>query len=303
MPLTILVAVAHRPELRDELAAQLTADGHHVHHSRHGHATALLSGRHIDVLILGALEHVAAAPALVRELRAGTLDPRAWPELPTITLAPLVGDSELDALRAYEAGSDHHLPAGVGYLHHRAVLEALARRARGATRRLHRAGPIEVDTVAREVRVAGTRVELSAMEFALLTALASEPRRVFTKDELLRDVWGLPCARQHQDGRLARLPATPQAFRAQRAGCRERLGRRLPLLRHRAAAPVTGRALGRRGRAGAPSALSEHYGESVPKLHRGPSAARIALQSRSWSQSNRSSTTGASSRWSPTAGR
>jgi hypothetical protein len=28
------------------------------------------------------------------------------------------------------------------------------------------------------------------MEFALLSALASDPRRVFTKDELLRDVWG-----------------------------------------------------------------------------------------------------------------
>jgi hypothetical protein len=44
------------------------------------------------VLVLGALEHPAAAPALLRELRTGTLDPRACPELPTITLAPLVDD-------------------------------------------------------------------------------------------------------------------------------------------------------------------------------------------------------------------
>jgi DNA-binding response OmpR family regulator len=191
MPLSILVAVANRPELRDQLADQLTADGHDVyqaHHSRH--ATSLLVGRHIDVLILGALEQPAAAPALLRELRAGTLDPRAWPELPTVTLAPLVGDGELDALRAYEAGSDHHLPAGAGYLHLRAVLEAVARRARGTTRRVHRVGAIEVDTAAHEVCVGGTRVELRAMEFALLSALASDPRRVFTKDELLRDVWG-----------------------------------------------------------------------------------------------------------------
>ena len=33
-------------------------------------------------------------------------------------------------------------------------------------------------------------VELSAKEFALLRALAAEPTRVFTKEELLRDVWG-----------------------------------------------------------------------------------------------------------------
>ena len=91
MPLSILVAVANRPELRDQLADQLTADGHDVHQAHHSrHATSLLAGRHIDVLILGALERPSAALALLRELRAGTLDPRAWPELPTITLAPLV---------------------------------------------------------------------------------------------------------------------------------------------------------------------------------------------------------------------
>jgi DNA-binding response OmpR family regulator len=174
MPLSILVAVANRPELRRELVDQLTADGHDVHQAHHSrHAVALLAGRHIDVLILGALEHPAAALALLREMRAGTLDARAWPELPTITLAPPVGAGVIDALRAYEAGSDHHLPAVAGYLHQRAVLEVVARRARGATRRVHRVGAIEVDTAAREVRVAGTRFELSAMEFSLLSALAS----------------------------------------------------------------------------------------------------------------------------------
>ena len=192
MPLSILVAVANRPELRDELAEQLTADGHDVHQAHHSrHAVALLAGRHIDVLILGALEHPAAAPALLRELRAGTLDPRAWPELPTITLAPLVSAGELDALRAYEAGSDHHLPAVAGYLHQRAVLEAVARRSRGGTRRVHRVGAIEVDTAAREVRV--RRDARRAERDGVLAAerAGQRPRRVFTKDELLRDVWGV----------------------------------------------------------------------------------------------------------------
>src|SRR4051794_20846446 len=105
MPLPILVAVANRPQPRDQLADQPTAACHDVHQAHHSrHAAALLAGRQIDVLILGALEHSAATLALLRELRAGTLDPRAWRELPTITLAPLVGGGELDALRAYEAG-------------------------------------------------------------------------------------------------------------------------------------------------------------------------------------------------------
>jgi DNA-binding response OmpR family regulator len=40
------------------------------------------------------------------------------------------------------------------------------------------------------VTVDGREVELSAKEFALLVKLASGPDRVFTREQLLRDVWG-----------------------------------------------------------------------------------------------------------------
>jgi DNA-binding response OmpR family regulator len=196
MSLSIVVAVVDPRHRADELASQLTADGYELHQAHSSrHAVSLLASRHADLLILGALERPSVALALLRELREGALDPHAWPELPTITLAPLVaGDRELDALRAYEAGSDHHLPADAGYLHLRAVVHAIARRAHGLARRVQRVGPMEIDTVAREVRVDGALVDLSAKEFALLAALAREPRRVFTKGELLRDVWGFKSA-------------------------------------------------------------------------------------------------------------
>jgi DNA-binding response OmpR family regulator len=65
-------------------------------------------------------------------------------------------------------------------------------------RRTHRApscgrlqvGPLEVDPLGREVRLNGEPVHLSKKEFALLRALAEEPTRVFTREELLRGVWG-----------------------------------------------------------------------------------------------------------------
>jgi DNA-binding response OmpR family regulator len=53
-----------------------------------------------------------------------------------------------------------------------------------------RVGGLEVDPPSREVTLAGRRIELSQKEFALLRTLASEPTRVFTKEELLRGVWG-----------------------------------------------------------------------------------------------------------------
>ena len=51
-------------------------------------------------------------------------------------------------------------------------------------------GPLAIDPASRKVAVAGEEVQLSAKEFALLRALASDPTRVFTKQELLREVWG-----------------------------------------------------------------------------------------------------------------
>jgi signal transduction histidine kinase len=73
----------------------------------------------------------------------------------------------------------------------RARVEALLRRAdvRRRPGRL-RVGELEVDAAARVVRLRGTTVELSQKEFALLRTLASDPTRVFTKDELLRTIWG-----------------------------------------------------------------------------------------------------------------
>jgi len=49
---------------------------------------------------------------------------------------------------------------------------------------------LTIDTTTRDVKVRGRTVELSALEFSLLQALASAPRRVFTRRQLLERVWG-----------------------------------------------------------------------------------------------------------------
>ena len=77
-------------------------------------------------------------------------------------------------------------------------------------------------------RVAGARVELAAKEFALLRTLASAPTRVFTKEELLRDVWGYRAvgATRTLDSHACRLR---QKLRdGERRVHRQRLGRGLP---------------------------------------------------------------------------
>ncbi len=64
-----------------------------------------------------------------------------------------------------------------------------------------RVGELSPDRSSREVRLSGQRIELSQKEFAPLDALVDQPSRVFTKQELLRDVWGFrsPGRRRRED--------------------------------------------------------------------------------------------------------
>jgi DNA-binding response OmpR family regulator len=54
-----------------------------------------------------------------------------------------------------------------------------------------RVGELLVDPARRKVMVGDREVRLAKKEFTLLRVLASDPTRVFAKEELLRDVWGL----------------------------------------------------------------------------------------------------------------
>jgi len=71
-----------------------------------------------------------------------------------------------------------------------ARIGAVLRRSRERSARgLLQIGELTIDPVSRDVMLGERTIDLSAKEFALLRVLAAEPTRVFTKEELLRDVW------------------------------------------------------------------------------------------------------------------
>lgn len=55
-----------------------------------------------------------------------------------------------------------------------------------------RVGPLSVDPVTRTIEFDGKPIAATEKEFQLVLTLASDPERVFTKDELLREIWGYP---------------------------------------------------------------------------------------------------------------
>ena len=132
---------------------------------------------------------IAGEPDLCRRLRAGEPG-RTWDRnVPVIVLTDPDADP-IVRVRALESGADDGVPRDL-YLELRARVRALLRRARLGLADVVEAGPIVVDHRARQVRVGNTAVRLSGREFELAGKLASDPTRVFTKSELLRDVWGI----------------------------------------------------------------------------------------------------------------
>lgn len=192
---SIVVVVAAADErLCAFLAAQLDADGATVHVAADvAQARARTVVYRPDALVLGALETPAGAVALVREIR-GSGGFAGEPVADVAVLMLVAERDELLMLRAFEAGVDDVAVRSVAYPLLRArlrVLLGLAGRRSAQAPTVRRLGALRFDECAREVTVRGQLVELSAKEFALLRALIAEPSRVFTKQELLREVWGV----------------------------------------------------------------------------------------------------------------
>jgi DNA-binding response OmpR family regulator len=105
--------------------------------------------------------------------------------------------SEMDRVLGLETGADDYLAKPFGIIEFIARVKAILRRVqqlrseRASASRWLRVGDIEIDLDERRVRCAGRPVDLTAREFALLAHLARHPGKVFSRAELLDQVWGM----------------------------------------------------------------------------------------------------------------
>jgi len=186
---TVLVCEDDDPT-RELLCDHLTADRYRALPAPSASdALRLCAYKHPDLMVLDLGLPDAGGIDVLRRIRgADGASDRFDPQLPVIVLSGR--GSEADRLRGFAAGADDYLLKPFHYPELLARVGAVLRRRNGHRAGGIRVGELVVDPVTRQVRVGERQVELANKEFALLRALASEPRRVFTKDELLRDVWG-----------------------------------------------------------------------------------------------------------------
>lgn len=167
------VLIAERePGIRDYLERQLASDGFDVLGADLSHDTLALARRvRPDLVLLG---------------DASAVD--AFSDLPVIVIGDETSDA-VDVVRAFARGCDDFVARPIVYEELVARMRAVLRRVRGEEPERLEAGPIVVERATRRVLVDGVRVDLAGKEFELLAKLAQAPEKVFTKEQLLREVW------------------------------------------------------------------------------------------------------------------
>lgn len=122
---------------------------------------------------------------LLREVRS------AGNQVPVIVLSAREG--EYDKVAALRLGADDYVTKPFALAELMARVQAVLRRSRPAETdtRMIRFSDVEIAVAERTVTRGGQGVKLTHLEFELLLFLVERPSRVFSREQLLREVWGV----------------------------------------------------------------------------------------------------------------
>lgn len=178
-----IVVVDDDPEVRRLVRDVLGHDGFHVTTVGDGESLlALLPGHHPDLVILDLMLPGIQGLDVLRKLRTHG-------RVPTIVVSGK-GD-ETDRVVGLELGADDYLVKPFSHRELLARVHAVLRRSRDqSASEVLDFGDVTIDLTTRDVVIDGRPVELTALEFDLLTFLAASPRQVFSREVLLDRVWG-----------------------------------------------------------------------------------------------------------------
>jgi DNA-binding response OmpR family regulator len=184
MPGSLVLVVDDEPTVREVVASYLRRDGHEVREAADGtRALELLAEAAPDLIVLDLMLPGVDGLEILRQVRATS-------DIPVIMLTAL--SEEADRVTGLELGADDYVVKPFSPRELAARVNGVLRRA--APRGVPAAAPIEIgelriDARSREVTFGGRRIELTPKEFDLLAFLAASPRQVFSRAELLHEVW------------------------------------------------------------------------------------------------------------------
>jgi DNA-binding response OmpR family regulator len=185
---TVLV-VDDEPHVRDVVARYLRRDGHRIFVADNGAEARTIIEREtpnlvvLDIMLPGGTDGLS----LCRWIRSSS-------DLPVILLTARA--EEADRIVGLELGADDYVTKPFSPRELAMRVRSVLRRARTSEPPRDRLelGPLVVDAATHDVFCAGRSLALTAKEFELLWFLASNPNRVFSRDQLMHGVWGYSSA-------------------------------------------------------------------------------------------------------------
>ncbi len=184
-----ILVVDDEQRLRDLICSYLEREGFQVLQAADGHAALELARQHApDVIVLDLMLPGVDGLEVCRRLRS-------FSDAYVIMLTARA--EEVDRIVGLEVGADDYLTKPFSPRELIARIRAMLRRPRGPSAGAlpegppaQRFGELAIDHAGHAVTLAGAALALTTIEYALLTTLAAHPGRVFTRDQLLEQVWG-----------------------------------------------------------------------------------------------------------------
>ncbi|MDX1697035.1 MAG: response regulator transcription factor [Thiohalobacterales bacterium] len=185
-----ILLVEDNPEIAHLVMLHLGDTGMQVTHAANGDdGLRLALERPFDLLILDLMLPGIDGMEICRAIRRN--------DTYTPVLMLTARTSELDRVLGLETGADDYLTKPFSIRELVARVKALLRRVESCARRsadtgagILKLGDLEINPATRIVRMNRRPVDLTAREFDLLWHFASNPGRVFTRSQLLDNVWG-----------------------------------------------------------------------------------------------------------------
>ncbi len=182
-----ILLVDDEQSVQELLSYPLRKDGYEVVQARDGkEALELFGESEFDLVVLDVMMPRMDGLECCRRLRASS-------PVPIIMLT--AKSEEVDKIVGLELGADDYITKPFSVRELRSRVKALLRRSAMAREPDDGEGVIEegelrIDPLKRTVTVGGEPVELTFVEFEILMALAGSPGRVWSRDQLLGQVWG-----------------------------------------------------------------------------------------------------------------
>jgi len=185
--MTTVLVVDDEPTIREIVVSYLERDGYRTLEAADGNrARELIESGSPDLVVLDLMLPGTDGLDLCRWIRSGS-------QLPVIMLT--ARGEESDRIVGLELGADDYVTKPFSPRELTARVRTVLRRAESGTREEKLAyDGLVIDPAAREVTRRNKPLRLTAREFELLWFLASHPRRVFSREHLMRRVWGYSAA-------------------------------------------------------------------------------------------------------------